>query len=346
MIRVLVVDDSAAVRRVLRKELGKDPDIQVVASARDPFEARDLLVAHTPDVMTLDLEMPRMDGLTFLSKLMKHRPLPVVVVSSYSEKGGDLAMEAMALGAVEVLGKPTPSYSPQQFAMDLVSAVKAAAAAHPRTALPPDDTNPAAGPSCRAAGDSRIVALGASTGGTVALEAILKNLPEDFPGLLVTQHMPAGFTQSFARRLDGLCRLEVREACDGDEVTRGLVLIAPGGHHMVLRQAGARYRVAVTSGPRVNRHRPSVDVTFRSVARVAGASAVGVLLTGMGRDGAQGLLEIRQVGGLTVAQDERSSVVFGMPKAAIDIDAAMHVASLGRIASLLTNVVAARTAPR
>lgn len=331
--RVLIVDDSAVVRQVFHRALSSDPNIEVIGTAPDPFVARDIIVEKRPDVVTLDIEMPRMDGITFLRKLMKHFPLPVIVVSSLTPAGSQLALDALDAGAVEVLCKPGASYTVGDMAMDLVAKVKAAAnvdvgrrALVPRTAAVTTTAMPLARTT------HSVIAIGASTGGTVALEAILRVLPPNVPGIIVTQHMPQFVTASFAQRLNTICpSLEVREAIDGDSVVPGVALIAPGNFHLVLARSGARYIVEVKGGPRVNRFRPSVDVMFQSVAGTAGRNAVGVILTGMGRDGAEGLLSMREAGAATIAQDESTSVVFGMPRAAIEVGAAQRVAPLDRI---------------
>jgi len=337
-VRVLVVDDSAVVRNVFSHELAKDPGIEVVGTAPDPYVARDLLLDRQPDVVTLDLEMPRMDGITFLRKIMRYRPTPVIVVSSLTPAGGELAMEALASGAVEVMCKPGAAYSVGDMTADLVEKVKEVAAIGVR-ALPLPSAAPAGAPSGAAAAPAlarttnQVLAIGASTGGTVAIERILRELPPTSPGLVITQHMPELFTRHFASRLKAMSRLDAREAVDGDSVVPGVALVAPGNKHMLLRRSGARYLVEVKDGPRVNRHRPSVDVMFRSVARAAGRNAIGVILTGMGGDGAQGLLAMRQAGARTLAQDEASCVVFGMPKVAIDLGGAERVLPLDRIAA-------------
>ncbi len=326
--RVLVVDDSAVVREILKRELSLDPSIEVVGSAPDPFSARDMIVELKPDVLTLDIEMPRMDGLTFLRKLMRFHPMPVIVVSSLTPKGGELALEAMEAGAVEVLCKPGAAYSVGEAALELADKIKAAAQARvvPRSASVSAPTRLSMTRTTH-----RIVAVGASTGGTQALQDVLTALPADAPGIAIVQHMPEHFTRAFADRLNSLCAMEVKEAEDGDTLAPGRVLIAPGNRHMVLRRSGATYFVQVKDGPLVSRHRPSVDVLFRSAARYAGRNAVGVLLTGMGSDGAEGLLEMRKAGAETVAQDEQSCVVFGMPKEAIALGAATHVSPLGQM---------------
>jgi two-component system chemotaxis response regulator CheB len=331
-IKVLVVDDSAVVRNVFQQELAKDPGIEVVGAAPDPFVARDMLLEREPDVLTLDVEMPRMDGITFLRKIMKYRPTPVVVVSSLTPKGGELAMEALAAGACAVMCKPGAAYSVGDMTADLVETVKAVAAGGlRRTPLPPAD--PGLEPvRALARTTNQVVAIGASTGGTVAVERILAQLPPNSPGIVITQHMPEQFTRYFAQRLKQQSRLDVREAQNGDSVVPGVALVAPGNRHMLVKRSGARYFVEVKDGPRVNRHRPSVDVTFRSVARSAGRNAVGIILTGMGGDGAQGLRAMREAGARTLAQDEATCVVFGMPKVAIDLGAVETVLPIDGIA--------------
>ncbi|HSM94259.1 MAG TPA: chemotaxis response regulator protein-glutamate methylesterase [Anaeromyxobacteraceae bacterium] len=328
-IRVLVVDDSAVVRNVFQAELSRDPAIEVVGAAPDPYVARDLILERQPDVITLDVEMPRMDGITFLRKIMRYRPTPTLVVSSLTPAGGQLAMEALAAGAVDVMCKPGGAYTVGDMTGELVEKVKAVAFSDVRhREHPPVTASPALSRTTH-----RVLAIGASTGGTIAIERILAALPPNAPGALVTQHMPESFTRHFADRLAQQTRLDVREAADGDSVTPGVVLVAPGNRHLLLRRSGARYLVEVKDGPRVNRHRPSVDVTFRSVARVAGPNAIGVILTGMGSDGAQGLLAMREAGARTIAQDEASCVVYGMPKVAADLGAAERVLPLGEIAA-------------
>jgi len=330
-IKVLVVDDSAVVRNVFQQELARDPGVEVVGAAPDPFVARDLLLQREPDVVTLDVEMPRMDGITFLRKIMRYRPTPVIVVSSLTPKGGELAIEALAAGACAVMCKPGAAYSVGDMTAELVETVKAVASSGLRRVPPPDA--PASAPAkALARTTNQVVAIGASTGGTVAIERILAALPPNAPGIVITQHMPEQFTRYFAQRLKQQSRLDVREARTGDSVVPGVALVAPGNLHMLVKRSGARYVVEVKDGPRVNRHRPSVDVMFRSVARAAGRSSVGVLLTGMGGDGAQGLLAMREAGARTMAQDEATCVVFGMPKVALDLGAVESLLPLERIA--------------
>jgi two-component system chemotaxis response regulator CheB len=336
-IRVLIVDDSAVVRQIFAQELARDPQLEVVGAAPDPYVARDLIVKLQPDVLTLDVEMPRMDGLTFLRKLMHHHPMPVVVVSSLTARGGKLALEALDAGAVDVMCKPGGSYSVGDMSVDLIEKIKGAALSRGRTvaraAAPPRSR-----PMAMTRTTNKVVALGTSTGGTQALQQLLALMPVNAPGMVIVQHMPEHFTRSFAERLNDLCAIEVREAVNGDTVAPGRALIAPGNHHMMLRRSGARYYVEVRQGPLVSRHRPSVDVLFKSVARFAGANAVGAIMTGMGRDGADGLLEMRQAGARTIAQDEASCIVFGMPREAIALDAAEEVVPLSQIAQRLLHL--------
>ncbi len=346
-VRVLIVDDSAVVRRILSEELGGDPQIEVVGLAADAFEAHDLVLSEDPDVLTLDIEMPGMDGVTFLTKLMSRRPRPVVVVSSLTPEGSDLAFEAMRLGAADVVGKPGPSYTLRQMSEDLRRRVKCvyrqwhlSRPRPPRPSSRPAPSKPRRASTRAAKGRERVLAIGASTGGTVAIESILTRLPERFCGIVITQHMPAEFTESFSKRLDRVCALEVREATDGDEVCAGRVLIAPGSRHMLLRRDAGRYLVGLSDAAPVNRHRPSVDVLFQSVARAAGPAAVGLILTGMGRDGAKGLLEMRRAGSWTIAQDEASCVVFGMPGAAHEIGASAELVGLDDLPARLVALLA------
>jgi two-component system chemotaxis response regulator CheB len=324
---------------MLCRELNKDPAIEVIGSAPDPYLARDKIVELNPDVLTLDVEMPRMDGITFLRRLMEHHPLPVIVVSSLTAKGTRTAVEALEAGAVEVLGKPGSSYSVENLSADLIQKVKLAARSRvaPRLSLPhrapPPAKNAAPIPAAHLSTTTdKIFAIGASTGGVQALTQVLTDFPADAPGTVVVQHMPAHFTRSFADRLNTLCRIRVKEAQDGDSVFPGQVLIAPGGFHMILRNSGARYYVQIKDGPDVFHQKPSVEVLFQSVAQTAGRNAVGAILTGMGADGAKGLLLMRQAGARTIAQDEATCVVFGMPNEAIKCGAAEHVLPLTKVA--------------
>ena len=346
-IRVLVVDDSATVRQTLTAILQEDPEIEVIGAASDPFSAARHIAKEAPDVITLDVEMPRMDGITFLRKLMAQHPIPVVMCSSLTEEGSATLMQALEAGAVDVILKPklgVADHLMESRAL-ICEAVKGAAqarlSARSRTTirtpekkltadamLPP----PREGAQAMARTTEKVICIGASTGGTESLREVLQALPANAPGIVIVQHMPEKFTAAFARRLNDLCAVEVKEAADGDAVLRGRVLIAPGNLHTLLERSGARYHVSVRSGPLVSRHRPSVDVLFRSAARCAGANAVGVIMTGMGDDGARGLDEMKHAGAYTVAQDEATSIVFGMPKEAIARGAAMKVAPLGAIA--------------
>ncbi len=341
MIKVLIVDDSATVRRILTESLSKDPGIQVVGAAPDPYVAREMIVALQPDVMTLDIEMPRMDGLSFLEKIMKHWPLPVVVISSLTEKGSDEAMRAFDLGAVEVLTKPGSAYSVTDLGPILGRTIRAAYAARLRLRAPVAAPSAAvAKPTLLARTTNKILAIGASTGGTEAIKAVLDQLPGDTPGTVIVQHMPPMFTASFAKRLDQTSRLRVAEARGGEELLPGLAFVAPGGHHVVVVRSGARYHLELRDGPPIHFQRPAVDVTFMSVAKAAGANAVGVLLTGMGSDGAEGLLAMRRAGAHTIGQDEASCVVYGMPKAAYDLGSVCEQATLSRIAAKATDALA------
>ena len=332
MIKVLIIDDSALIRKVLSEELSRHDDIQVAGTAVDPYAGREKIAQLSPDVITLDLEMPRMDGLTFLAALMKHHPIPVVVISSLTADRSEAALRALELGAVEVIGKPGSGYrSPDM--QRVVRAVRAAASAKLKLLgfadTPVSQTKPAG---FRLQTTHKIVAIGASTGGTKAIEAVLSAMPPMSPGTVIVQHMPEHFTDAFARRLDKICHVRVREAKDGDPVVPGVALIAPGNKHMVLVQSGASYTVRIKDGPAVHFQRPSVDVLFQSVAQHAGSNAVGVLLTGMGADGARGLKEMRLRGARTMVQDEATSVVFGMPKEALRLDAADEIHPLQSIA--------------
>ena len=344
MINVLVVDDSAVVRKVLSAELSKAPDITVVGTAIDPYAARDKILQLKPDVITLDLEMPRMDGLTFLGKLMKHFPLPVVIVSSLTPAGGETAMRALAIGAVDVACKPGSSFSVAEMGPALISKVRAAAVARV-VKREPSANSPISVPKVNLLRTThKILAIGASTGGTRAIESVMTALPVDTPGTVIVQHMPEHFTRSFAERLNSLCAMEIREAKDGDAVMPGLALIAPGGKHMCLVRSGARYFATVKDGPPVHHQRPSVDVLFHSVAKHVGVNAVGAILTGMGADGARGMLAMKEAGAHTFAQDEASCVVFGMPKEAIKLGAADEVIPLKQVPRCLLEAVA-RKAP-
>ncbi len=352
-IRVLIVDDSASVRTTLSEIINADPDLEVMATAADPYVAVERIRNEVPDVIFLDVEMPRMDGLTFLRKLMSQRPIPVVICSSLAEAGSDTLMQLLEAGAIDVVTKPRVDTA--QFlvesSMRICDAAKAAAHAKLRgikkaapqlkveAKLTADVVIPALS-AMRAASlktsipvTEPIIAIGASTGGTEALREVLEALPAVTPGIVIVQHMPEKFTNAFARRLDTLCAMTIKEAESGDQVIPGRVLIAPGNQHMALRRTGSRYTVEIIDGPHVSRHRPSVDVLFRSTAQAAGRNAMGIILTGMGDDGARGLLEMREAGAYTVAQDEDSCIVFGMPKEAIQRGGAMRVLPLNRVAA-------------
>jgi two-component system chemotaxis response regulator CheB len=321
MIKVLIIDDSALVRRVLSEELNKQPDIEVVGTATDPFVAREKIVNLKPDVLTLDLEMPRMDGLSFLEKLMQHYPMPVVVVSSLVPKNSENAFRALHLGAVDVVCKPGSAYSTQNVTRDIIKGIRAAALAKIEPLKDEPENRKVKTYSKKierglALTTHKLIAIGASTGGTKAIEMVLKGFPINTPGIVIVQHMPPVFTKSFAERLSELCEINVKEARDGDLVQSGTALIAPGNYHMLLEKSGAKYYVKIKQGPPVNYHRPSVDVLFKSVAKAAGNNATGVILTGMGGDGALGLLDMKNAGAYTIAQDESTSVVYGMPKEA------------------------------
>lgn len=317
MIRVLIVDDSAVVRKVLSEELSRVSDIQVVGTAADPYIARDRIVQLNPDVVTLDVEMPRMDGLSFLARLMQYHPMPVIVVSSLTPEHSENALRALELGALDVIAKPGGQYSLPDIRKHLVNAIRAAASARiERYRLPPtSQTDPVAPFQLKTT--RKVLAIGASTGGTQALETVLRGLPVDTPGTVVVQHMPPGFTASFARRLNDLCAMEIREASGDEEVVAGCVFIAPGNRHLVIEKSGATYVTLLKDGPPVHYQRPSVDVLFHSVAAAAGPNTVAAILTGMGADGADGMVALRRSGAHTIAQDEATCVVFGMPKEAI-----------------------------
>jgi len=345
MIRVLIVDDSAIVRKVFSEELEKEPDIQVVGTAIDPYVAREKIIKLEPDVLTLDLEMPRMDGLTFLRKLMRHYPMPVIIVSSLTQSNSELALKAMESGAVEVLSKPGTSYSVGDLSVELSHKIRAAAAAKSAKAKfrnTPKKTKPVTIPQASNAHtpaldttSNKILAIGASTGGTEAIKEVLTHLPPTSPGIVIVQHMPPKFTTAYAQRLDVLCPFEVKEAENGDAIYPGRALLAPGNFHMLLRRSGAKYYVEVKTGPRIHHQRPAVDILFKSVARSAGKNAMGVILTGMGADGAEGLLLMKEAGSYTIGQDEASCIVYGMPAAANNLGACTTEAPLHEIPKLI-----------
>ena len=366
-IQVLIVDDSAVVRQVLQDQLSKHSDIEVLGVAPDPLFAMAKMKVHWPDVVILDIEMPRMDGITFLRQIMSTRPTPVIICSTLSVEKAELTLQALAAGAFTTIAKPRAGLKDflVDSSEDLVSVVRAAAKARvdriaqverpaapeaprergvlrpgevrerlsPDELLPPPDARSASVPMTE-----KIVAIGCSTGGTQALEQILRALPRTIPGIVVVQHMPEMFTKSFAQRLDAACQIEVREASDGDRILPGLALIAPGGRHLIVARSGGQYKVEVKDGPLISRHRPSVDVLFRSVARAAGRNATGYILTGMGDDGAHGMREMHDSGAVTYAQDEKSCVVFGMPKEAIRLGGVDHVVPLDKIPGTIVAV--------
>ncbi len=328
-IRVLCVDDSALVRGLMTEIINSHVDMEVVAVAPDPLVARELIKQHNPDVLTLDVEMPRMDGLDFLERLMRLRPMPVIMISSLTERNSEATLRALELGAVDIITKPRHGLHDGLVGYSdfIADKIRAAAMSRPRTAQPAAQASRRL--AHRPSSTEKLVLIGASTGGTEAIRQVLEPLPANSPAILITQHMPAGFTRSFVQRLNNLCTVQVHEAEQGQRVLPGHVYLAPGGvAHMKLARSGVHYTVDLNYGEPVNRHRPSVDVLFRSAAAVAGKNAVGVLLTGMGKDGAQGLLAMRKAGALTFAQDEASCVVFGMPREALLIGAATEAVSL------------------
>ncbi len=347
-VKVLIVDDSAVVRQVLSKQLSKEAGIDVVGTAMDPYVAREKILKLAPDVLTLDMEMPRMDGLTFLRKLMRRHPMPVIVVSSLTPEGSETALAALEAGAVEVVSKPGGSYTVGELSGLLAQKIRVAARSRfipPRPRTLETDRKPASVTVTPGLGQTthKILAIGASTGGTEAIREVLTRLPISTPGTVIVQHMPEHFTAAFAQRLDTLCAMQVREAKNGDAVVPGVALIAPGNYHMLLQRSGARYYVEVKTGPRVHHQRPAVDILFDSVAAAAGKNAVGVLLTGMGTDGAAGLGKMQQLGAHTIAQDEASCVVYGMPKAAVDRGAADRVIPLAGIPTKILQAFQAKT---
>lgn len=355
-IKVLVIDDSAIVRQTLTDIINADHDMEVMAVASDPYYAAKKIQKEVPDVITLDVEMPRMDGLTFLKKIMTQHPIPVIIISSLTSRGTETAIKALEYGAVDIITKPNMSTKQfiQESSMKICDAIKGAAKARVNrksiAAIKEVNKQVIQGVAPKLSADAviqrrvgqsmlettdMVVAVGASTGGTEALREFLMALPPDSPGIVIVQHMPEHFTRSFAERLNELCQISVKEAAENDTIIRGRALIAPGNFHVLVKRSGARYYVAINQGPLVNRHRPSVDVLFRSTAQYAGKNALGIIMTGMGDDGAQGLLEMREAGAITVAQDEKSCVVFGMPKEAIERGAAQHILPLNMIASFV-----------
>lgn len=338
MIRVLIVDDSAIVRKVLTEELSHIEDIEVVGSAVDPYAARDKIVKLQPDVVTLDIEMPRMDGLSFLAKLMKHFPIPVIIVSSLAPENSETALQALAMGALDVVSKPGSTFSTPDIAR-LVRAIRCVKSANVKRVVERPADAGTATRNLVLETTHKVVAIGASTGGTKAIETVLTALPRSMPGIVVVQHMPEHFTKAFADRLNTICALQVREAQDDDPVVPGVALIAPGNFHMQLHRSGARYFVRIKDGPQVHHQRPAVDVLFQSVAQNAGRNAVGVLLTGMGADGAKGLLAMRESGARTFAEDESTCVVFGMPREAIKLGGVEQVVPLYDVAPTIIDAL-------
>lgn len=341
-IKVLCIDDSSLMRRILTQMVNEQPDMEMVAAAPDPIIARDLIKQHNPDVLTLDVEMPRMDGLEFLDRLMRLRPMPVVMLSSLTSKGSDITLNALELGAVDFITKPSMGLHDGmgQYSEMIADKIRMAAKAQVRR-REGQQTAPRVIQAPRA-GSDKIIAIGSSTGGTEALRQILMSMPQGCPGIVIAQHMPPGFTRSFADRLNNLCQISVSEATEGERVQPGHAYIAPGGFHMELKRSGANYQIALNNGLPINRHRPSVDALFHSVARCAGKNALGAILTGMGHDGAAGLLAMRQAGAWTVAQSERTCVVFGMPREAIALGGACDIADLDQISQQLLNHAVSR----
>jgi len=349
-IRVLIVDDSAVVRQTLQALLAGDPEIEVVGAASDPFAAAERIGQEIPDVITLDIEMPKMDGLTFLQKIMSQHPIPVVICSSLAVEGSETALKALDYGAVEIITKPKIGAKNflEESKIYICDAVKAAHLANIKKKLPVQNIiqpkltadSVISKPSNHAMVETteKVIVVGASTGGTEALKTFLESFPLNSPAIVIVQHMPENFTSAFARRLDGICRISVKEAADGDTLIRGRALIAPGNRHLLLKRSGAKYFVEIKEGPLVSRHRPSVDVLFRSAARYAGKNAVAVIMTGMGDDGAKGMLELKEAGANTIAQDENSCVVFGMPNEAIKLGGVNKILPLDNIAASVLNI--------
>ncbi|PKO24805.1 MAG: chemotaxis response regulator protein-glutamate methylesterase [Betaproteobacteria bacterium HGW-Betaproteobacteria-8] len=344
--KVLIVDDSALIRSLMTEIINSQPDMQVVAAAPDPLIARELIKQHNPDVLTLDVEMPKMDGLEFLEKLMRLRPMPVVMVSSLTEKGSEVTMRALELGAIDFVTKPKLSIADgmREYTDMITDKIRIASkariqtrpAAHNKSVVLPSLGN-------RLLSSEKLIIVGASTGGTEAIKSFLMEMPSDCPGILITQHMPAGFTKSFANRLDGLCKISVKEAEGGERILPGHAYIAPGDAHLLLTRSGANYMTELSDAPPVNRHKPSVDVLFDSAALHAGKNAIGVILTGMGKDGAAGMLRMREAGAYNFSQDEASCVVFGMPKEAIARGGVHEVLPLDGLPTRVMNYLALDT---
>lgn len=347
-VRVLIIDDSAIVRKILTEKLKSARGIEVVGTAADPYMAREKIVSLKPDVLTLDIEMPRMDGLTFLSKLMKHYPMPVIVVSSVTPEGSATALRALELGALDVFSKPGSEFSVAEISKTLGEKIRVASTARIKNFQPAVDGTATAQElepvevketTMTLETTKKVLAIGASTGGTEAIKKILIGLPRMTPGTVIVQHMPERFTTEFAKRLNNMCAMDVREAQGGEILRPGLALLAPGNMHLLVKRSGTQYMTEVRDGPRVHYQRPSVDVTFNSVAKYVGVNAVGVILTGMGADGAKGLLNMRKAGGYTIAQDEATSVVYGMPKVAAELNAAEAILALGRISDAVIKAI-------
>jgi two-component system chemotaxis response regulator CheB len=346
-VRVLIVDDSALIRQLLTTLLSSDPEIEVVGTADDPYAARERIKALNPDVVTLDVEMPHMDGITFLRKIMTLRPMPVIMVSTLTQAGADVTLEALEIGAVDFISKPSADSAHAMPALASELQAKIKAAARTRMSVRAAMAAPAVRKVARSVRHTgKLVAIGASTGGVEALKTVLMDLPADCPPIVITQHMPPRFTAAFAQRLDRECPMAVSEAVDGEVIEPGHVYIAPGSHHLQVVKSGTAYRCALDDGPPVTGHRPSVDVLFRSVARVVGRSAIGVILTGMGKDGADGLLEMRKAGALTIGQDEASSLIYGMPQVAFERGAVMRQCSLTQVADGILDACEGKMGPQ
>ncbi|MFN0316276.1 MAG: chemotaxis response regulator protein-glutamate methylesterase [Burkholderiales bacterium] len=347
--RVLIIDDSALVRKLLTQIIGAAPDLEVVGAAPDPIIAREMIKQLNPDVLTLDVEMPKMDGLEFLEKLMRLRPMPVLMISSLTERGSEQTLRALELGAVDFIAKPKVDIQSglQEYADTITAKLRVAAGARVKALAPaaisPSNSADVVLPSMRSRTGSteKLIIMGASTGGTEALKEVLIRFPPDAPGVLIAQHMPPGFTKSFADRLNTLCKIEVREAQGGERVLPGHAYLAPGHSHLLLKRSGANYMTELSDGPPVNRHKPSVDVLFRSAANYAGKNAIGVMLTGMGKDGAMAMLEMKKAGAVNFAQDEASCVVYGMPREAVAVGAVDEVVPLPKMAAKILDAVGA-----
>lgn len=345
MIKVLIVDDSEIDRKIISMALSREKDIEIVGTADGPYEARELIIALKPDVITLDIQMPRMNGLDFLSKIMEHHPLPVIIVSSHSQKNSKNALQALEIGALETISKPGLEYNLKQFSTLLARTIKGVSKANVKSPKSGNDLNDASSHRANhralkiSYDPSKIIAIGASTGGTRALEFLLRELPAGLPGIVIVQHLPESFTKSFAERLNKISDLEVKEASDNEKILPGMALIAPGDEHLMVEKKLTTYYTKLTKAQRVHFHRPSVDVLFRSVAGHLGVNATGIILTGMGKDGAEGLLEMKKAGACTFGQDEESSVVYGMPRAAFEIGAVDEQVPLKQIPEKLIHLI-------